>query len=119
MSSLGSGWGGGLDVVGQGLEEVVESAVALLGLLPVALYPLRHEVEHLGFQVHRASLGLPGAAHQARVLEHLEVLRDGLHGHVVGLGQLAHGGVAGGEPSDDVAPGGIGQRREHPGERIS
>ena len=99
-------------------QDVVEAPVALLGLAPVPLDPLGHEVEHLRFEVHRAALGVPRAAHQAGVLEHPQVLGHGLDGHVVGLGQLVDRGVAHGEPGDHVAPGGIGQGREHPGERI-
>ena len=48
----------------------VLSAASPLGPAAVALDPLRHEVEHLGFQVDRATLGLPGAGHQPGVLEH-------------------------------------------------
>ena len=112
--------GGGVRGTSSGIDaqDVVEPAVALLGLAPVALDPLGHQVEDLRFEVHRAALGLPAAADQAGVLEHLEVLGHGLHGHVVGRGELVHGGVGDREPGHDVAPGGVGQRREHPGQRI-
>ena len=110
---------GGFDVVRHRPEDVVEAAVALLGLAAVALDPLGHQVEDLRFEVHRAALGVPAAAHQAGVLEHLEVLGDGLDGHVVRRGELVDGGVPDGQPGHHVAPGGVGQRREHPGERIS
>ena len=101
-----------------GRQDVVETAVALLGLPPVALDPLRHEVEDLGFQVHRTPLGVAAATDQAGVLEHPQVLGDGLDAHVVGLGELADRGIGDRQPGDDVAAGGVGQGREDPGERI-
>jgi len=100
-------------------KEIVEAPVALLGLSAVPLDPFGHQVEDLRFEVNRAALRLPGAADQAGVLQHLEVLGDGLDGHVVGLGELVDAGVADGEPGHHVAPGGIGQGREHPGQPIS
>jgi hypothetical protein len=110
-----AGWG---VVVRHGPEDVVEAAVALLGLAPVALDPRGHQVEHLRLQVHRAALRLPAAADQAGVLEHPQVLGDRLHGHVVGGGQLADRRVTDREPGDHVAPGRVGQRREHPGQLV-
>ena len=50
-------------------EDGIEALEALLGLSAVALDPLGHQVEHLCFQVHRAALGLPAAAHQAEVFD--------------------------------------------------
>ena len=79
----------------------------------VPLDPLRHEVEHLRLQVHRAALCLPAAADQAGVLEHLQVLGDGLEGHVVRRGDRVDRGVAHRQPGDDVAPGRVGEGREH------
>ena len=61
---------------------------------PVALDPLRHQVEHLRLEVHRPALGVPAAADQPGVLEHLEVLGDRLDAHVVRRRELAHRGVA-------------------------
>jgi predicted TIM-barrel fold metal-dependent hydrolase len=61
------------------LEDVVQTAVALLGLAAVALDPTGHEVEHLGFQVHGAALCLAAAADQAGILEDLDpVYRSGV-----------------------------------------
>jgi hypothetical protein len=105
-------------VVRHGRQDVVETAVALLGLSPVALDPRGHEVEDLGLQVHRTPLGVAAAADQAGVLEHPQVLGDGLDADVVGLGELADGGVGDRQPGDHVAPRGVGQGREDPGERI-
>ena len=114
---VGAG-GDGFDVVGHGAQHVVEAAVPVLGLAAVALDPRRHQVEDLRLEVDRAALGVPAAADEAGVLEHPEVLGDGLDGDVVGLGQLVDGGVAVGQPGDDVPPGRVGERREHPGELI-
>jgi hypothetical protein len=99
-------------------QDVVETAVALLGLPPVTLDPLGHQLEDIRLEVHRAALGLPAPADQAGVLQHLQVLGDGLDGHVVGRGELVDRGVADREPRHDVPSGGVGQGREHPGERI-
>ncbi len=60
------GW---LFVVGDRLQEIVETAVTLLGLAAVALDPLRHEVEHLRLEMRRAALSVPGASHKADALE--------------------------------------------------
>ena len=73
------------------------TSVTLLGLAPVALDPLGHQVEHLGFQVHGPALGLPGPGHQARLLEHLEVLGDGLEADVVRRREGTDGGVTTGK----------------------
>ena len=48
------------DVVRHRPEDVVEAAVALLGLAAVALDPLGHQVEDLRFEVDRTALGLAG-----------------------------------------------------------
>ena len=96
----------------------VEAREALLGLPAVALDPLRHEVEHLGFQVHGSSLRLPGPRHQAGVLEHLEVLGDGLQAHVVGRGQVVDRVVALGEAGHHVPTGRVGQCGEDSGELV-
>jgi len=87
----------------------VEAAVPLLGLPPVALDPLRHQVEHLRFEVHGPSLGVAAAADQTGVLEHLEVLGDGLQADVVRCREMADGGITGSQPSHHVASGRIGQ----------
>src|SRR5690606_40581883 len=55
---------------------------------------------------------LTRAAHDTGVLQHPQVLGHRLHADVVGRGQLVDGGIAGGEPSHEVAACGIGERRE-------
>ena len=93
-------------------EDRVQTLVALLRLMAVALDPLGHQVEDLRLEVARSPLRVLGLAHQTRVGEHLDVLRHRLDRHVVGVGQLADGGVARREAGDHVAPRGIGERRE-------
>ena len=68
--------------------------------------------------MHRTPLGVAAAADQAGVLEHPQVLGDGLDADVVGLGEIPDGGVGDRQPGDHVAPRGVGQGREDPGERI-
>ena len=87
----------------------VQPPVARLGPLPVPLDPLRHQVEDLRLQVHRAAVARCGAADQARLLQHLQVLGDRLDADPVRRGQLAHGGVAVGQSRHQVAPRRVGQ----------
>src|SRR5262245_25765794 len=58
-------WG----VVGHRTKDLVEAAVALLGLPAVPLDPLGHQIEHLRFEMDRATLRLASAAHEAGVLQ--------------------------------------------------
>ena len=105
--------------IDQRVETVVDLLEALeprLGLASVPLDPSGHQVEHLRLEMNRTALGVAAAAHQPGLLEHLEVLRDRLKAHLVRLGQLADGRVGHGEPRDQIAPGGIGECRERPGE---
>ena len=99
-------------------EHGVQAAVALLGGAPVALDPARHQLQHLGFQVHRPPLGVAAAADQPGVLQHLQVLGDRLHAHLVGLRELADRGVPDRQPGHDVAPGRVRQGGEEPGQLV-
>ncbi len=99
-------------------EHVVEALVALLGLASVALDPLGHQVEHLGFEVTRPPLGVPALADEPGVGEHLDVLGHGLDGDVVGIGQLPDGGVARGEAGHHVAPRRVGEGSEDSGQPV-
>ena len=47
------------------------------------------------------------------------MLGDRLHAHPVRRRQLPHGGVAVGQPRDQIAPGRIGQGREHLRQRVT
>ena len=99
-------------------EHGVQAPVALLGRAPVPLDPAGHQVQHLGFEVHRPALGVAAAADQPGLLQHLQVLGDRLHAHLVGLGELADRGVPDREPGHDVAPGRVGQGCEEPGQLL-
>ena len=109
---------GGLFVAAHLGQDGVEAVVALLGLLAVPLDPLRHQVEDLRFEMARPPLGVLALAHQARVGQHLDVLRHGLDGDVVRIGQLPDGGVAHGEAGHHVAPRRIGECGEDSGQLV-
>src|SRR5262249_50073764 len=51
-------------------------------------------------------------------LQHLEVLRNGLHAHGVRGGEVADSGVTVGQPRHHVAPGRVGQGGEDPRELV-
>ena len=109
-----------IGAVGHRPEEVVEAAIALLGLAAVALDPFGHQVEDLRFEVHRPALGVAGVRlTRPASLEHPEVLGDGLDADVVGSRELGDGGVTDGQPGHDVASGRVGQGGEHPGELVA
>src|SRR6185312_7289425 len=88
-------------------QDGVEAAVALLDASPVALDPRVHQVQGLNLQPHRPGLRPSRPADEPGVLEHPQVLVDGLQRHLVRLGQLAHGRVALREPRHHVTPGRI------------
>lgn len=67
--------------------------------------PPGHQVEHVGLQVDRPALRLTSPTDQSGLAEHLEVLGHGLQADVVRLGQIVHGGVTAGQPSNEIAPG--------------
>jgi hypothetical protein len=108
--------GGGL-VVHAG-QDGVQAAVTVLRLLSIAVDPAGHQLEHLGFQVPGAALRVPAVGDQAAVLEHLEVLGDGLDGHLIRRGQLVDGRVTDRQPGDQVAAGRVGQGREDSGQLV-
>src|ERR1700736_3591233 len=66
-------------------QDGVEAAVALLDALPVALDPGVHQVEGLDLQAHRPGLRSARPADEPGVLEHPQVLVDGLQRHPVPL----------------------------------
>jgi hypothetical protein len=99
-------------------KDGVEAAVALLDAGSVALDPGVHQVEGLYLEAHRPGLRAGRAADEPGVLEHLQVLVDGLQRHPVRLGQLAHGRVAFGEPGHHVAPGRIREGGEDLRQRV-
>src|SRR5579872_4604196 len=62
-------------------EDGVEPAVPLLSPAPVALDPGVHQVEDLGLQAYRPRLRPRRPADQPGVLQHPQVLVDGLQRH--------------------------------------
>src|SRR5689334_7018191 len=99
-------------------QDGVKAAVALLDAGPVALDPGVHQVEDPDLQAYRAGLRPSWPADEPGVLEHPQVLVDGLQRHPVRLGQLAHGRVALGEPGHHVAPGRIREGGEGAGQHV-
>src|ERR1700754_1254091 len=99
-------------------QEGVKAAVALLDAVPVALDPGVHQVEGLDLQAHRPGLRPSRSADEPGVLEHPQVLVDGLQRHPVRPGQLAHGRVALREPGHHVEPGRIREGGEDSGQRV-
>ena len=100
------------------VEQGVQAAVALLGDESVAVDPGGQAFEGRGVQMHGTPLGVARAGDEAGVLEHLDVLGDGLFGDGEGFGELVDGGVAAREARHHGAPDGIGQRHEGAVERV-
>src|SRR4051812_16800559 len=99
-------------------QDGVQAAVTLLETGPVALDPGVHKVEGLDLEAHRAGLPARRPADETGVLEHAQVLVDGLQRHPVRLGELAHGRVAVRQPGHHVAPGRVREGGEDLGQRV-
>src|SRR5690606_9627108 len=78
----------------------------------VAVDPRGEPFELCGFEVHRTTLRVAAARHEAGLLEHLDVLRHGLETDVEGLRELVHRGGPPAEPRDDRASHRVAQRDE-------
>ncbi len=61
------------------LQEVAQSVETLLGRPAVVVHPLGRGVESAGLETAGSALGVLPLTDQAGLLEHPEVLRDGLH----------------------------------------
>jgi hypothetical protein len=79
---------------------------------PVRLQPRRSVPHRAGHQADAAHAPVPPALHEARTLEHNEVLADGRQRHGERAGELAHRGLAPRQPGDDGAAGGVGEGTE-------
>src|SRR5215467_15111684 len=99
-------------------QDGVEAAVPLLSPAPVTLDPVVQHVEDLRLQVHWPRLRPVRPAHQPGVLEHPQVLVDGLQRHLVRLSQLAYRRVTVGKPGHNVAARRIGKGGEDPGQCV-
>jgi hypothetical protein len=64
------------------------------------------------------ALRFPAPCDEARALEHLKVLGDGLEGDGEGLGDLVDGGIAQGQPREYLAADRIGEGHERPVELV-
>src|SRR5262249_48549188 len=76
--------------------------------------PLGCIPERVGLEVSRPELGGFPAGDQARSLEHLEMLRDGLDRDREAAGELAQAGVPSHQALQDCAPGRVSERGEGP-----
>lgn len=85
----------------QGFENGVEFVESAFPELAILFEPCGDLREWLGLQATRAPLAVAAGDHQARALEHFEVLGDGRLAHVKGAGQLGDGGVARGKARED------------------
>lgn len=80
--------------------------------------PLGGTDERLGLEPARPILSVPAASDETGPLEHLQMLRDGLHAHVERLGQLIHGRLPAGQPGQHRTAGRIGKGGERDSQRI-
>src|SRR3984893_985603 len=86
-------------------QDGVEAAVALVDASPVALDPGVHQVQGLDLQADRPGLRPSWPADEPGVLEHPQVLVDGLQRDPVWLRRRAPRPVAVGEAGPPIAPG--------------
>jgi hypothetical protein len=96
----------------EGVEERVEAPEAALGDEAVLIDPGGEAFERGGVEVHGAALGVAGARDEAGLLEHVDVLGDGLFGDGEGFGELVDGGVAAREARDEGASDRVGEGHE-------
>ena len=90
-------------------EVVVEAVEALLPELAVILEPLVDAAQRLRLDLARPPLRLPAAGDEARVLQHLQVLRDGGEADRERGREFGHGRLTCHEAGEDRAAGGVGQ----------
>src|SRR5829696_3064594 len=85
----------------------------------VPLGPVGNVLEGRRLDPARAPLRFPAAGDEPGALEHAQVLRDGRHAHLEGLGELGHGALAGREPGQDGPAGRVGESRKRGTEVVS
>src|SRR5439155_18755381 len=73
------------------VQVLAQPVVALFPEPPVSLRPLRDLLERPRLKPGGPPLPLPAPGDQPRPLQHLQVLRDGRHGHLERLRQLRDG----------------------------
>src|SRR5581483_6481298 len=96
----------------------VETIEALLPESSIFVDPFGDVFERAGLEVAGTPLGLAATGDQARALQDLEMLGNRRHADVERLRQFGHRGVAGGEPCEDGAAGGIGEGGEGIAQRV-
>jgi hypothetical protein len=101
--------------VSQVLLELFEPVLPHLSVSPD---PLDRVVERRGLQAAGPVLGVLPSCDQPRALQHLQVLGNRLEAHVERLGELVHGGLAGGEPGEDRSACRVGEGCERDAERV-
>src|SRR6478735_2132844 len=97
---------------GGAFEDGVEGPEALLGDEPVAVDPRGQGLQAGCLEVDGPTLGVAGATHEPRRLEHLDVLADGLLADLERFGELVDGGGPPTEAGHDGASHRVGQGRE-------
>jgi hypothetical protein len=93
-------------------EEAFERVEARLPERAVRFQPARRLPQRFGREPDVVHAPLDEAPGEPGRLEHAQVLGNRRQGHVERLGQLAHGGVAAGEPLEHRAPRRVAQGRE-------
>ena len=86
--------------------------------MSIALEPFENVAKRVGLEVTRTPLRVSAARDQARCFEYLQVFGNRRKAHFIGLGQFLHRGVASRQPSQDSAPGWIGESKQSRTERI-
>src|SRR5690606_597710 len=97
----------------------VETLEVALPDLAMALDPVRGGLERLRLEAPRSTLPDLAHGHEARALQHLEVLGDGRLADVEGRGELPHRRLSGRQTREDRAAGGIREREERGVELIA
>src|SRR5919108_2712140 len=93
-------------------EELFESVEPVFPEGTVQVEPPVRFAQRLRIQADVVYPPIDATRYEARVFEHFHVLRHGVERHVVGVGELADGALAAGEPREDVAPGLVSKRAE-------
>src|SRR4051794_39122491 len=99
-------------------QVLVECIEAAIPEMPVAIDPVRCRSECDGVQSRGTPLGIAPAGDQARLLQHLQVLRDRGQRHVERRGDVVHRRLASREPREDRPSRRISKRREGPAQLV-
>jgi hypothetical protein len=84
----------------------------------IAVEPVERLGERAAGHVHAMEPSVALADDEPGLLQHAHVARDRGRGHFQRLAQLADARGTAREALDHVAPGGVGERREHGVERV-